>query len=68
MHILRKRILGTQISRLGFLGKFQELPGATILYFAFSTKVPKNGPENGPNFKKRQQITKTIFPLLRHLI
>ena len=28
-------------------------PGATFLYFAFFTTIPKNGPRNGPKFKKR---------------
>ena len=40
MYILEKRILGTQISMLESL--FKELPGATLLCFAFSTTVPKN--------------------------
>ena len=50
---------------LGFLlsfGKFKALPGATLLCFAFSTTVPKYGPKK---FKKRQIITKTIYPLFR---
>ena len=51
MYILEKNILGTQISMLG---------GATILCFAFSTRVPKNGPKNAPKFKKRRKMTKTI--------
>ena len=45
---------------LFFLGKFRKLPGETLLGFVFFTWVPKNGPK----FKKRQKMTKTISPLL----
>ena len=50
---------------LGFFWKFKELPGETFLRFAFLTAVPKNGQKNGPTFKKRQKVTKTISLLDR---
>ena len=46
MYILEKRILGTQISMLGF----KELQGTTLLCFAFSTKVPKTAQKTVQSF------------------
>ena len=48
--------------------KFKELPGATFFCFKFSTRVPNNGPKNGPKLKKHRKMTKTIFTLLGHSI
>ena len=53
---------------LDFFWKFKELPGATFLCFAFSITVPKNSHKNGPTFKKRQKMTKTISLLFGHII
>ena len=39
---------------LNVFAKLKKLPGATLLFFEFSTTVPKNGPKNYPKFKKRQ--------------
>ena len=47
-----------------FCGKLKKLPGATLLFLTFSTRVPKNGPKNDPKFKKRRKMTKTICTLL----
>ena len=33
-------------------------------FFAFSTRVSKNGPKNSQKLKKRRKMTKTISPLL----
>ena len=61
MYILEKSNFGTQISMLGFFGKFKELPGATFLCFEFSTWVPKNGPKNGPKVKKMPKNDQNHF-------
>ena len=64
MYILEKRNFGTQISMLGLKNYQAQL----FLCFEFSTRVHKNGPKNGPKFKKRRKMTKTIFPLGGHSI
>ena len=43
---------------------FKKLRGGNYLCFEFSTTVRKNGPKNGPNFKKIQKMIKPIFKLL----